>query len=62
MKIIFSLAFFAITCCSILACSSAERSAAMVLDSAGSVVRHEGDKLWIDPNATPIATQAPKAQ
>jgi hypothetical protein len=51
-KSVYVLLVFVISC-SILACSSAERSAAMVLDNAGSVVKHEGDKIWIDPNATP---------
>lgn len=35
--------------------SPADRSAAMVLDNAGSVVRTGADKLWEAPQPTPTA-------
>ena len=41
---------------SVAGCSSAEKSAGMVLDSAASVVRSGDEKVWIDPSATAIPT------
>jgi hypothetical protein len=47
-----------ITLCVVLgACTAAEKSAGNVLDNAGSVVRHGGDKLFVEPEATPIPEQ-----
>lgn len=41
--------------------TAANKSAAMVLDNAGSVARSAGDKLWQQPQTepTPIAAQEP---
>ena len=49
------LSIGSILACSISACTSAEKSLGMVLDNANSVVKHEGEKVWIDPNETPAA-------
>lgn len=41
------------------ACAAAENSASQAFDNANSVVKHGGDKLFIEPEATPIPNQNP---
>ncbi len=55
-KVIQFAALISLMCITLAACHSAEKSAAMVLDNAGSVVRTADGKLWVDSDTKPTPT------